>query len=575
LAIVCERFTTSKLTKFEDLKKISTFGFRGEALASITHVAHVSITSKTGDQRCAYKARYSDGKLIAARAGESADPVPCAGTTGTQITVEDLFYNISTRRKAVRSTSEQYQRILEVVSRYAIHFASRNVSFTCKKYRDPSADVHTKATSSTLDNIGSIFGASVAQELLPVEFSGQIVPECDLDFKGYISNANFNMRKGVCIIFINHRLVDCSTLKRAVGEVYSEILPRHTHPFMYLALQLPAHHVDVNVHPTKREVHFLHEEEVVAKVQAAVREKLEGANNSRTFYTQAVLPGMGADNDDQELAGRQDGDGTAADKLRTTRPSKGRNDEHSAASPSASSSSQQQRRQQQQQLLPGEKPKSKPAIAPQKLVRTDAAANSLEKYMTRMPTEQGSSSTDDAGGGRAAKRARRSESVDGAVDDGASVGGGEGVDEEGAVVVRGADEEDPRTFKSVHSLLERVEKQQHQGLSTMLKKHTFVGVVDHQMSLIQHGTKLYLVNHRRLSLELHYQQALRDVGHLGSMKLEPIAPVAKTVRISSLPLPRSLTTSLPHALFPRSLATSRLMLPQTAGASRVRARGGS
>ena len=79
LGIVCERFTTSKLTTFEDLKTISTFGFRGEALASITHVARVTITSRTAESPCAYKAKYSDGNLVPVKVGGKADPQPCAG----------------------------------------------------------------------------------------------------------------------------------------------------------------------------------------------------------------------------------------------------------------------------------------------------------------------------------------------------------------------------------------------------------------------------------------------------------------------------------------------------------------
>ena len=90
LPILCERFTTSKLKTFEDLTSIGTYGFRGEALASISHIAHLTITTKTADSSCAWRAHYADGKLVPAKPGQSADPKPTAGRGGTQITARGL-----------------------------------------------------------------------------------------------------------------------------------------------------------------------------------------------------------------------------------------------------------------------------------------------------------------------------------------------------------------------------------------------------------------------------------------------------------------------------------------------------
>ena len=184
--ILCERFTTSKLTQFDDLKKIATFGFRGEALASITHVAHMTVTSMTPGAPCAHKAHFVDGVLAPAKPGQPAKPQRCAGLVGTQIAVEDLFYNMPLRRKALRSASEEYNRIVDVMTKYAVHFSG--ISFTCKKHGEHSADLvrlqrsptrlappepcarrqHTTIGSSVTDNIGVLYGQRVARELLPL-----------------------------------------------------------------------------------------------------------------------------------------------------------------------------------------------------------------------------------------------------------------------------------------------------------------------------------------------------------------------------------------------------------------------
>lgn len=88
-----------------------------QALASISHVAHVTITTRTAGGECAYKARYCDSKPVPLKAGGSADPTPCAGNRGTQITVEDLFYNVPTRRRALSNPNDEYRRVNDVIAR--------------------------------------------------------------------------------------------------------------------------------------------------------------------------------------------------------------------------------------------------------------------------------------------------------------------------------------------------------------------------------------------------------------------------------------------------------------------------
>ena len=268
-----------------------TTGFRGEALASITHVAHVTITTRTADSQCAYRAKYLDGKLAAVKLGDRVDPKPCAGTVGTTITVEDLFYNMQTRRQAFKNANEQYQRILDVVTKYSIHFGEQKVSFTCKKQGQPMSDLHTPMNSSSLENIKIAYGAGVAKELIDFHLVEGMFPEEKgsspgvnemntnippvvvnattrkkdeqllakagsidapvVSIHGLLSNANYSCKRGVCILFINNRLVDCQSIKKVVEAVYSEILPRHTHPFIYLSIRMPPQHVDVNVHPVR------------------------------------------------------------------------------------------------------------------------------------------------------------------------------------------------------------------------------------------------------------------------------------------------------------------------------------
>ncbi|KAI9376355.1 hypothetical protein BJX61DRAFT_392168 [Aspergillus egyptiacus] len=287
LPILCERFTTSKLKEFEDLTSISTYGFRGEALASISHIAHLTVTTKTADSSCAWRAHYSDGKLVPPKPGQSAAPKATAGRGGTQITVEDLFYNVPTRRRAFRSSSEEYAKILDVVGRYAVHCSG--VAFSCRKHGDAGVSISTAVASNTTDRIRQIHGSAVANEL--VEFS---VKDDKLGFSssGLVTNANYHVKRTTILLFINHRAVESTAIKRAVEQTYSTFLPKGGHPFVYINLEIEPHRLDVNVHPTKREVNFLNEDEIIETICTKIRSKLAQVDSSRTFLTQTLLPSV-------------------------------------------------------------------------------------------------------------------------------------------------------------------------------------------------------------------------------------------------------------------------------------------
>ncbi|EXJ55263.1 DNA mismatch repair protein MLH1 [Cladophialophora yegresii CBS 114405] len=287
LPILCERFTTSKLKNFEDLMSIGTYGFRGEALASISHIAHLRVTTKTANSSCAWQAHYQDGKLIPAKPGQSAEPKAAAGRLGTQITVEDLFYNIPNRRRAFRSPSEEYAKVLDVITRYAVH--REGVAFSIKKHGETGAGFSVAAAATKIDRIKQAYGGTVAKEIMSFSTDDS---RWGFRASGHATNANYSAKRTTLLLFINNRSVESSTVKKAIEQTYQLFLPKGGHPFVYLSLEVEPNRVDVNVHPTKREVHFLNEDEIVELVCANIRENLAKVDTSRSFKTQTLLPGV-------------------------------------------------------------------------------------------------------------------------------------------------------------------------------------------------------------------------------------------------------------------------------------------
>ncbi|KAG0032330.1 DNA mismatch repair protein [Podila clonocystis] len=524
MGIVCERFTTSKLRTFDDLSSMSTYGFRGEALASISHVAHVTITTKTKDTNCAYKASYSDGVIIPAKPGAAAEPKPCAGNNGTQISAEDLFYNVPTRRKALKNATEEYNRILDIVNRYAIHNAG--VSFTCRKIGSNTPDVHTTNAASVVDNIRQIYGSSVANELLFVEQSYPVYP---LKIKGWISNANYSVKKFAFLLFINHRSVDSPAIRKAIEGVYTSYLPKNTHPWVYLSLELDPKNVDVNVHPTKREVHFMNEEEIIATICDTIQERLGDANVSRNFMTQTLLPQL---------------------IQPSTRPEES---SFKKAVPKVYEYNQvrtDSRAQTLDSFLISPSPYSLSESSTHKRVKLGAGddMNDVEMDEDENMADVNEGGDNNASGSLLSKidqfrnNTARRPGETGSITHGKIVNSSHSSPSSSRNGTRGEEGTKARQstlrtkstrvevkLTSVLQLREDVKNQGHPVLTPIFANHTFVGILDNQRGLIQNELALYLVHFEAVSEELFYQICLRDFSNFGFIRLSTPAPIKEMV----------------------------------------------
>jgi len=381
---------------------------------------------------------------------------------------------------------------------YAIDNAG--VAMSCKKQGEASSDLHTLKEHSTVDIIRSIYGSALAKELVPLKGEEATI---GLQVCGQLSNANFSAKKLTFHLFINKRLVESSVLRRTLEEVYAAYLPKGGHPFVYLSIRLPPESLDVNVHPTKREVNFLHKEEVLAAVQQFARDALISENTSRTFFTQALLPG-----------------------LEVTAPVSSGEDRAQAAG------------------------NSKPAYDPRKVVRNHSgmSAGELDKYICR-PSSTASASSGSAPRGGNEGSARRGQSGGGkrsrpeaeaqhAVAEGAVARSDVALCVQpsscGSKRVTSASSSDrtwvPCELTSVQTLLRRVTQQSNRALTAVFSQHVYVGRVDATYVLLQHLTKLFVVHIGAVSESFFYQQALRLWGNLAAIQLKPPVSVYDLAR---------------------------------------------
>ena len=257
-----KRFHTSKLSKLDNLFSIDSLGFRGEALASIASIAQLSILSNQSDE---------DGAEINVVDGKIGEVIPAPKIDGTQITIQNLFYNTPARRKFLKTPRTEGRKILETVKNFGL--SSPQVGFSLiidgKKVID--------LIPENLDErIGSLFDNTYPKNLIPIDIS-----KADFTFTGYIGNLNLiRKRFGEQYLFLNGRYIKDRLLNSAVYSSYQSLVKRGEYPLFIINIDIPFDQVDVNVHPMKTEVRFKDEWRIYHVLKSGVNQALSEILNT-------------------------------------------------------------------------------------------------------------------------------------------------------------------------------------------------------------------------------------------------------------------------------------------------------
>lgn len=252
-----ERHATSKIKIAEDLFKLNTKGFRGEALASIAAIAHVSLKTKQQDQQIGTKINVQGSKVVAQE--------PAVVTKGTTIAVKNLFFNIPARRNFLKSNPVETRHIIDEFHRVAL--AHPSISFTMTHNDDL---VFNLPPSNVRQRIVNIFGSKTNEKLVPVEETTAI-----LKIDGFVLKPDFAKKsRGQQFFFVNDRFIKSPYLNHAVNAAFEGLIKPSLHPGYFLFLEVDPQSIDINIHPTKTEIKFDDEHALYAMVRATIKHSL-------------------------------------------------------------------------------------------------------------------------------------------------------------------------------------------------------------------------------------------------------------------------------------------------------------
>ncbi len=257
LILAIKRHATSKLYTTEDLEAILTFGFRGEALASISSVANIEIRTKQADEAHGWKLTAQPN------AEPKIEPISC--DNGTQIFVRNLFFNIPARRKFLRADLTEFRHISDTMRKLAIAHSDKRLTF----YDDNNLIFDVKP-SSLNKRINDVLDSGLSSSMMEINYSDGIIA-----IKGVLGNPSLAKKTSVNqYLYLNKRPIVSRSISFAVYKAYENLVEKNAKPMFILFLEIDPHKIDINVHPQKHEVKFDDEVYIHSAVSNAVLETL-------------------------------------------------------------------------------------------------------------------------------------------------------------------------------------------------------------------------------------------------------------------------------------------------------------
>lgn len=273
ILLAFSKHATSKIKNVDDLYAIETLGFRGEALSSIISIAQVTCTTRTKNYDYGTKVECQESEVKSTEIG-------CA--VGTIMSIKNLFYNIPARLKFLKSPKTEFSYIQELIQSLAL--VNSNIAFELKN--NDKVILKTNGLNNLQTTIKDVFSRDILNHLKEVYKTDEL---SGLKISGFVTTPDYTRSSKKYNIYINSRIVKCPIFQKAIDTAYKNLMAKGKYPFVVLNLELPPTDVDVNVHPTKKEVRYKNTNQIFSFIYASIDMALSNYSEIKASNTISVI----------------------------------------------------------------------------------------------------------------------------------------------------------------------------------------------------------------------------------------------------------------------------------------------